>query len=185
NQAKSDFLASMSHELRTPLNGILGYAQILLRDSEATAKQIEGLNVIQQCGSHLLGLIGEILDLSKIEAQKLELSLQETLLFNLLQGVAQICRIKAEEKGLMFLYEFSPRLPAQVLADEQRLRQILLNLLGNAIKFSDRGHVALTVDLLPDSLTSEEERQFSKIRFTIADTGKGIAPENLEKIFQP
>ncbi len=185
NQAKSDFLASMSHELRTPLNGILGYAQILLRDSEATAEQIEGLNVIQQCGSHLLGLIGEILDLSKIEAQKLELSLQETSLFNLLQGVAQICRIKAEEKGLMFLYEFSPRLPTHVLADEQRLRQILLNLLGNAIKFSDRGHVALTVDLLSDSLTPEEEKQFSKIRFTIADTGKGIAPENLEKIFQP
>jgi len=149
NQAKSEFLASMSHELRTPLNGILGYAQILQRDPDATAKQIDGFNIIQQCGSHLLDLIAEILDLSKIEAKKLDLLPKVISLPNLLTGLAHICQVKAEEKGVMFLYEFSDRIPEHVITDEQRLRQILLNLLGNAIKFTDRGHVALSVDLAP------------------------------------
>ncbi|MBD2179170.1 PAS domain S-box protein [Pseudanabaena sp. FACHB-1998] len=199
NQAKSEFLASMSHELRTPLNGILGYAQILQRDPEATAKQIEGFNIIQQCGLHLLDLISEILDLSKIEAKKLDLSPKAVSLSNLLTGLAHICQVKAEEKGVMFLYEFSDRIPEHVITDEQRLRQILLNLLGNAIKFTDRGHVALRVDLAPlnESLANSNENigkdenatkspEISpRIRFTIADTGKGIAVENLEKIFLP
>ncbi len=184
NQAKSDFLASMSHELRTPLNGILGYAQILQRDPDATAKQIDGVNVIQQCGSHLLDLIAEILDLSKIEAKKLELFPKVISLPNLLIGVALICQVKAKEKGISFLYEFSDRIPEHVITDEQRLRQILLNLLGNAIKFTDSGHVALNVDLAP--LDKPLADQLSpKIRFMIADTGKGISVENLEKIFLP
>jgi PAS domain S-box-containing protein len=195
NQAKSEFLASMSHELRTPLNGILGYAQILQRDPDATAKQIDGFNIIQQCGSHLLDLIAEILDLSKIEAKKLDLLPKVISLPNLLTGLAHICQVKAEEKGVIFLYEFSDRIPEYVSTDEQRLRQILLNLLGNAIKFTDRGHVALSVDLAPlneslansneDSGKDENAKNSSKIRFTIADTGKGIAVENLEKIFLP
>ncbi|GBO52020.1 hypothetical protein APA_4325 [Pseudanabaena sp. lw0831] len=192
NQAKSEFLASMSHELRTPLNGILGYAQILQRDPDATAKQIDGFNVIQQCGSHLLDLIAEILDLSKIEAKKLDLFPKAIFLPNLLLGVAQICRIKAEEKDLMFLYEFADLIPTHVLADEQRLRQILLNLLGNAIKFTDSGHVKLKVDLVPasaplesDSVDDDTLPRSPKIRFAITDTGKGIAPQHLKKIFLP
>ncbi|OYQ66496.1 hypothetical protein B9G53_04050 [Pseudanabaena sp. SR411] len=192
NQAKSEFLASMSHELRTPLNGILGYAQILLRDSEATAKQIEGFNVINQCGLHLLDLIAEILDLAKIEAKKLDLFPKAIFLPNLLLGVAQICRIKSEEKDLIFMYEFCDRLPSHVLADEQRLRQILLNLLGNAIKFTDNGHVTFKVDLVPvntplaaDIADNDTLSKSPRIRFAIMDTGKGIAPEHLQKIFLP
>lgn len=195
NQAKSEFLANMSHELRTPLNGILGYAQILLRDPNATTKQIDAFNVIQQCGLHLLALIAEILDLAKIEAKKLDIYPKKIFLPNVLLGIAQICRTNSEEKDLEFLYECSNHIPKYVLADEQRLRQILLNLLGNAIKFTDHGHVSLIVDLSPiDSQDQPESNpesnsdtvnQLSKIRFTVADTGKGIAPEYLKRIFLP
>ena len=191
NQAKSEFLANMSHELRTPLNGILGYAQILLRDPDATAKQIDGFNVIQQCGLHLLDLIAEILDLSKIEAKKLDVFPKATSLPNLLQGVTQICRIKSEEKNLIFLYEFSDRIPPNVIVDEQRLRQVLLNLLGNAIKFTDRGHVSLRVEKLdiaplssPNPTETDSETNL-KIRFTVTDTGRGIDPKYLQRIFLP
>ena len=184
NQAKSDFLASMSHELRTPLNGILGYAQILQRNPDATAEQIEGFKIIYECGLHLLDLIAEILDLSKIEAKKLDLSQNVFSLPHLLIGIAQICQVKAEEKGITFLHEFSDLIPDYVIGDEQRLRQILLNLIGNAIKFTDRGHVALSVDLAPLNERLADELS-SKIRFTIADTGLGIAVKNLEKIFLP
>lgn len=191
NQAKSDFLASMSHELRTPLNGILGYAQVLLCDPDSTAKQIEGLAVIEQCGKHLLDLISEILDLAKIEAQKLDLFPKQISLSEVLVGVTQICRLKSEEKNLVFLSEFSDRLPSYVLADEQRLRQILLNLLGNAIKFTDHGQVTLSVDLAPLASVSVKSNQSAAgvsthtIRFMIADTGRGIDFENLEKLFLP
>ncbi|MEE3720009.1 PAS domain S-box protein [Tumidithrix elongata RA019] len=198
NRAKSTFLANMSHELRTPLNGILGYTQIFLLDSGFTAKQKEGLQIIYQCGNHLLDLISEILDLSKIEAQKLELLPKSIEFSRFLIGVAQICRIKAEEKNLIFNYEVSDNLPLSVLVDDQRLRQVLLNLLGNAIKFTDRGSVTMKVEAIEaweskdlEPLESFHRSQISqpnsiaKIRFEIADTGKGIASQNLEQIFQP
>ena len=187
NQAKSDFLANMSHELRTPLNGILGYAQILER-ADLAPKQKQGVSIIHQCGSHLLTLINDILDLSKIEARKLELHCDDFDFFSFLEGVAEICKIRAEQKGVTFLREFASDLPPAIHADEKRLRQVLINLLGNAIKFTDKGQVTLRV-----SLNSEEEAvdsvvdrpDFHNILFQIEDTGVGMTPEQLEKIFLP
>ncbi|MBP0023525.1 MAG: MASE1 domain-containing protein [Roseofilum sp. SBFL] len=182
NQAKSTFIANMSHELRSPLNGILGYAQILQRDRETAPKQKDGLTVIYQCGSHLLTLINDILDLSKIEAQKLELYPIDFNFHQFLQSVVDICRIRAEQKEIGFLYYPSPFLPLAVHADDKRLRQVLINLLGNAVKFTDLGQVTLTVTRTSgsDSGTSQPMHQ---IRFEIEDTGVGMNPEQLEKIF--
>ncbi|MEM9213665.1 MAG: ATP-binding protein [Cyanobacteria bacterium P01_F01_bin.150] len=179
NQAKSEFLANMSHELRTPLNGILGYAQILGRARTWGEKEQHGIQVIYQCGSHLLTLINDVLDLSKIEARKLELVPQTLYLPSFLQGVVEICRIRAEQKDIQFCYEPDADLPDGIAADEKRLRQVLINLLGNAIKFTDRGQVTLRVHRVAD-----EVDQAVRLRFTIADTGLGIAPDDLHKLFQ-
>ncbi|AFY73860.1 PAS domain S-box [Synechococcus sp. PCC 7502] len=187
NQAKSTFLANMSHELRTPLNGILGYAQIFINDPDLSEDHKQGLEIIYQCGNHLLGLISEILDLAKIEAHRLELVLSEVDLAQFLLGVVQICEFKAEEKNLIFQYEPATNLPARVVIDEQRLRQILLNLLGNAIKFTDQGTVTLRVEPISPNSESEDTQltKIHKIRFAIADTGRGIDPKNLQQIFIP
>jgi signal transduction histidine kinase/DNA-binding LacI/PurR family transcriptional regulator/DNA-binding NarL/FixJ family response regulator len=145
NQAKSVFLASMSHELRTPLNGILGYAQILTRAGGLTPLQADGLYIMQQSGEHLLSLINDLLDLAKIEAGKFELVPTDIHFRTFLQGIVGICRIRAEQKGLTFSYQAAPDLPTGIRADEQRVRQVLLNLLGNAIKFTAHGGVTLRV----------------------------------------
>lgn len=179
NEAKSEFLASMSHELRTPLNGILGYAQIMARDEDVTPKLQKGIQVVYQSGSHLLNLINDILDLSKIEARKLELYNQDFHFPNLLTGVTEICRIKAQQKNVEFLYQASNNLPQAVHSDDKRLRQVLINLLGNAIKFTDSGSVTLAVEILATSANQ------SQIRFQITDTGVGMTPEQVEKIFLP
>ncbi len=181
NSAKSEFLANMSHELRTPLNGILGYAQVLQRSSTLTEKEQQGIGVIYQCGSHLLTLINDILDLSKIEAQKLELMRNDIHLSSFLQGVVEICRIKAEQKDLTFHYEPSPYVPKGIYADEKRLRQVLLNLLGNAIKFTEQGSVVLRVEVLEN----EAQSSFYKLRFQVEDTGVGMTEAQLTKIFLP
>jgi CHASE2 domain-containing sensor protein/nitrogen-specific signal transduction histidine kinase/DNA-binding NarL/FixJ family response regulator len=149
NQAKSEFLANMSHELRTPLNGVLGYTQILQRAEPLTESGRKGIDIIHQCGSHLLTLINDILDLSKIEARKLELQPTELNLIVFIKGVTEICRIRAEQKGITFTLVLSKNLPTGIYADEKRLRQILINLLGNAIKFTDRGGVTFRVSVLP------------------------------------
>ena len=179
NRAKSDFLASMSHELRTPLNGILGYAQILKRDTNMGEKQIAGVEVIQRSGEHLLTLINDILDLAKIEAQKLEIQATDFQLPDFLQQIAKLIRLKAEQAGLSFIYEPQTTLPMVVRGDEKRLRQILLNLLSNAVKFTEQGQVTLRVENAP---TSEGEE---KVQFLVEDTGRGIPPEKLEEIFLP
>ena len=187
NQAKSDFLANMSHELRTPLNGILGYAQILER-ADLAPEEKQGVNIIHQCGSHLLTLINDILDLSKIEARKLELHCHDFDFISFLEGVAEICKIRAEQKSVAFHCNFSSALPPAVHADEKRLRQVLINLLGNAIKFTDRGSVTLSVSLeSQDEVTSsvKASSKFHPILFQIEDTGVGMTPEQLEKIFLP
>jgi signal transduction histidine kinase/FixJ family two-component response regulator len=180
NNAKSDFLANMSHELRTPLNGILGYAQILQRSKSLTPKDHKGADIIHQCGSHLLTLINDILDLSKIEARKLELNAASLHLESFLQGVMEICQIKAEQKGIDFIYQADSGLPRGVYADEKRLRQVLINLLGNAIKFTDKGSVTFKVERM-----SSESTKTQKIRFQIIDTGIGMATEAVETIFLP
>lgn len=181
NQAKSEFLANMSHELRTPLNGILGYAQILERSPTLAPKEIKGVSIIHQCGSHLLTLINDILDLSKIEARKLELYPNDFDLLLFLEGVVEICKIKAEQKGLEFRCRFAENLPAGIHADEKRLRQVLINLLGNAIKFTDKGSVTLEVT----AALGSENKAVQKIRFQIEDTGVGMSPAQLAKIFLP
>jgi predicted ATPase/signal transduction histidine kinase/CheY-like chemotaxis protein len=182
NQAKSDFLASMSHELRTPLNGILGYAQILDRSQALSEADREGVRIIRQAGEHLLTLINDVLDLARIEAGRLELSPKDVQLPVLLRTVAGMCRVRAEQKRLDFNYEIAgPTLPAMRL-DEKHLMQVLLNLIGNAIKFTERGSVHLRVEALDQGVPSPGERS---IRFRIEDTGPGIAPEHLARIFEP
>lgn len=178
NQAKSEFLANMSHELRTPLNGILGYAQILGRMKTLSNKERDGINVIHQCGAHLLTLINDVLDLSKIEARKLELVPAPVHLPALLQSVVEMCKIRAEQKGIRFVYQPSSYLPEGVVTDEKRLRQVLINLLGNAIKFTDRGSVTLRVDVL------ESSDAWVALHVQVIDTGVGISEENFTKLFQ-
>lgn len=180
NQAKSEFLANMSHELRTPLNGILGYAQILSRSEFLPEKERHGVSIIHQCGSHLLTLIDDVLDFSKIEARKLELDLHSIHLPAFLQGVTEICRIRADQKGIDFSCEFDPNLPAGVIADQKRLRQVLINLLGNGIKFTDRGSVTIQVKLL----ASLADPMLAQIGFEIVDTGVGIASDAIGQIFR-
>ena len=185
NHAKSEFLANMSHELRTPLNGILGYAQILERYPSLGAKELEGIRIIHQCGSHLLTLINDILDLSKIEARKLELYPTALNFSSFMNGVAEICRIKAEQKGIQFTFPELSGLPAGIEADEKRLRQVLINLLGNAIKFTDSGVVTFLVSLLENYSGDQEPANAVKMRFQIEDTGIGMTPEQQDKIFLP
>ncbi|MEM9485774.1 MAG: PAS domain S-box protein [Cyanobacteria bacterium P01_F01_bin.116] len=177
NQAKSEFLANMSHELRSPLNGILGYAQILERSNTLTAREQEGVNVIYQCGNHLLTLINDVLDISKIEARKLELSPMGIHLPALLQSVVEMTKLRTEQKGVAFNYQPSSRLPDGVEVDEKRLRQVLLNLLGNAVKFTDAGTVTLQVEVLAISATDVS------LHFQVIDTGVGIAKNDLARLF--
>lgn len=184
NQAKSEFLANMSHELRTPLNGILGYAQILRRDRQSTAKQKEGFEIVYQCGNHLLTLIEEVLDLSKIEARRLELIPENFPLDPFLQEIAEICRIRADQKEIRFSFQVLNQLPAGIRADKKRLRQILLNLIGNAIKFTDRGSVTFKVGSVIEGDRTRSENT-ARIRFQVEDTGIGISPEQTQKIFLP
>lgn len=185
NQAKSEFLASMSHELRTPLNGILGYAQILERSKTLSREDRKGIKTIYESGSHLLNLIEDLLDLAKIEARKLELYTQDVFLPNLLLGVAEICRIKAESKDLIFDCEFSSDLPQQVRTDEKRLRQVLINLLGNAIKFTDVGTVTFKVIAMDANKAEMQAQNTAKVRFQVEDSGVGIKSEQIDKIFLP
>ncbi|HEV7914229.1 MAG TPA: ATP-binding protein, partial [Albitalea sp.] len=179
NQAKSAFLASMSHELRTPLNAILGYAQLLQHDRSVSERGTVGLATIQQSGEHLLMLINDILDLSRIEAGKLDLFKELTDLPAFLQIVADTISIKADQKNLLFTLDADPGLPSAVLIDDKRLRQVLLNLLDNAVKFTDNGGVALRVR--PLSSGGSQVR----LRFEVEDTGIGIAADQLENIFRP
>ncbi|MGI0486728.1 ATP-binding protein [Pantanalinema rosaneae CENA516] len=201
NEAKSEFLANMSHELRTPLNGILGYAQILSRAETWGEKEQRGVNIIYQCGSHLLMLINDILDLSKIEARKMELQPKGFHLPSFLQGIIEINRIRAEQKGIEFNYQPTVHLPEGIQADEKRLRQVLINLIGNAIKFTKQGSVTFRVEqversLPPDLTTNAIEpsagnldrvthEQYVRLRFEVIDTGVGISTEEIDKIFLP
>ncbi len=179
NKAKSTFLANMSHELRTPLNAILGYAQILKRDNTLSELQMTGLNTIQRSGEHLLMLINDVLDISKIEAGKFELLPEQVQLPPFIQVISDIIRVKAEEKSLVFMADIASDLPHIVTADEKRLRQVLLNLLGNAVKFTEHGSVTLRV--LRGTQTSSSA---CTLRFEVQDTGVGINQDQLRSIFQ-
>jgi signal transduction histidine kinase len=178
SQAKSRFLAHMSHELRTPLNAILGYAQIL-KASGQTERQIAAASTIQQSGEHLLSLITDILDLSRIEAGKLELSPRPIELRPMVRSVADMIAVRAQEKDVAFHWSMAPDVPRAVVGDDKCLRQVLINLLGNAVKFTDKGEVRLHVTLL--SSAGGDVR----LRFDVRDTGLGIARDKLRTIFDP
>jgi signal transduction histidine kinase/CheY-like chemotaxis protein len=178
NQAKSTFLANMSHELRTPLNAILGYAQIL-KQYQPDAKTLNGLETIQQSGEHLLMLINDILNLAQIEAGKMEIHPVPIRFSAFLDNIISVIRLRADTKGLIFTFEQLTGLPVGVQADETRLRQVLLNLLGNAVKFTDQGAVTFRV-----SAIGADDR-LAHIHFEVADTGVGIPPDQLENIFLP
>ncbi len=199
NQAKSEFLANMSHELRTPLNGILGYAQILNRSHSWGEREHKGIEIIHQCASHLLTLINDILDISKIEARKLDLQPHDFHLPSFLQAVVEIIRIKAEQKGIELAYQADLNLPDGITADEKRLRQVLINLLGNAVKFTDTGKVVFqvkncqqesdqNVELSENKIETTPEynsHSSTTIEFKIQDTGVGIPEEKIGTIFDP
>jgi signal transduction histidine kinase/CheY-like chemotaxis protein len=184
NRSKSEFLSNMSHELRTPLNAILGYAQILKRNKKLSTMQQDGLNVIDDSGRHLLTLINDILDMSKIEAGKMELYPSSVPFQTFLDGIGGVIRMRAEEKNVFFQFEAPKPLPTGVSVDEKRLRQILINLLGNAVKFTHQGQVTLRITTLGATQIKDDLRQ-QLIRFEVEDTGVGMTPEELDKIFLP
>ncbi|OQW91214.1 MAG: hypothetical protein BWK79_17475 [Beggiatoa sp. IS2] len=174
NRAKSAFLTNMSHELRTPLNSILGYVQILMRDKELNEKQQQRIEIVYRSGNYLLTLINDILDISKIEAGRIEICAVPFNFNKFLQEIIELFRMRAEQKGIVFIYKPLSYLPIAVNADEKRLRQILINLLGNALKFTEKGGVTFKVGY-----------HDNRIRFQVEDTGIGIAVEELERIFLP
>src|SRR6185436_6574331 len=173
-RAKSEFLANMSHELRTPLNGVIGYSQLLQRDRGLTAQQREALDAISKCGTHLLELINDVLDLSKIEAGRVDIEQSATDLPQLITDLRYVIGETASRKGLTLSVWIDPDLPSRVVLDGRHLRQVLLNLVGNAIKFTPKGEVSLSIERHADN----------GITFDVRDTGPGIAPEELTRIFE-
>lgn len=182
NQAKSDFLAAMSHELRTPLNGILGYAQVLKRDKLLNEFQKKAVDVIERSGIHLLNLINDILDLSKIESRKMELHQTHFDLTSVLNSIVQMIRIQAEKKGLLFEYNCQLPCPYVIVADEKKISQVLLNLLSNAVKYTSKGSVSFLVELSDNCAGVNGKRM---VRFQVKDTGCGIPEHQIPNIFTP
>jgi len=175
NRAKSTFLSQMSHELRTPLNAILGFTQLMQRDSNLNKQQKEYLAIVNRNGEHLLKLINEVLDISKIEAGKMILAETDFDLYQLLNDLSPIFALEIQKKQLQLIVQRSPNLPRSIRADRSKLEQILINLLSNAVKFTKRGSITLKA--------STEETQI--LKFSVEDTGVGIAPEEIDKLFEP
>jgi signal transduction histidine kinase/CheY-like chemotaxis protein len=174
NRAKSRFIASMSHELRTPLNSIIGYAQILQKDPAIPEHRRDAIDTIRQGGEHLLALIEETLDVARIEASQFKLRPSPTNFAEFLTHIVNMFRVAADRKGISFRVDLPDRLPRIVRMDQQRVRQILINLIGNAVKFTQKGGVDLQIRYSGDIA-----------RFHIIDTGPGIAAADIERIFQP
>ena len=174
NNTKSEFLANISHDLRTPLNGILGYAQILSRDESIDGRTREAVSIIEKSGNHLLNLISDILDVSRIEANKLVLQPSPFMLLVFLEDITDIVTLQARQKGLQIHAEFDARLPHAVVGDAKRLRQILLNLLTNAVKFTGHG-----------SIWFRARPQSGRLYVEVEDTGPGIPSDQLDEIFSP
>ncbi len=184
NRAKSEFLATMSHEIRTPLNGVIGFTHLLLDGGRLDAVQRDYVNTIQASGEALLAIINDILDFSKVEAGKLHLEIAAFDLETLVQDVGEMLAPRAEQKGLELVLDFLPGVPAVVRADQVRVRQVLLNLVGNAIKFTHQGHIRLEVgSVAPPAGPASGEPQV-QVHFRIKDTGIGIADEKMPGLFQ-
>ncbi len=175
NRAKSIFIANMSHELRTPLNAILGFSQLMNYDPTLSKKQLENLSIIHRSGEHLLTLINQVLDLSKIEAGRMTLSENNFNLHHLLADLENLFSLKAKDKGLNLKFNLAADVPKYIRADEVKLRQVLINLIGNGIKFTTFGSVIVTI----------RQKQLTTIEFEIKDTGVGIAAVELDNLFKP
>ena len=178
NRAKSVFLANMSHELRTPLNAILGFSTLMQRDPLLTGEQRENLQTIGRSGEHLLSLINDVLQMSKIEAGRTTLYSESFDLHRLLQTTEKMFRLRAEKKGLQLIVDYPADLPQYIETDEGKLRQVLTNLVSNAIKFTDEGGVTLRVGY-------QEEGAALRFLFEVEDTGVGMSPSELETLFNP
>jgi len=179
NQAKSEFLANMSHEIRTPMNAILGFTEWLQRGLATTPEeQQDYLSTIHSSGKHLMDLINDILDLSKIEAGRMELSAIECSPFRIVDDVVNVLKVKAQEKNIDLRTEFVGPLPSGIMIDDVRLRQVIMNLVGNSIKFTSEGEVAVVVE-------QKSKADKYKLRFEICDTGIGMTGEQQAKIFDP
>jgi signal transduction histidine kinase/CheY-like chemotaxis protein/HAMP domain-containing protein len=182
NLAKSQFLSNMSHELRTPLNIILGFTQLLLRNQSLNSQQQEYLDTINRSGEDLLTLINDVLEMSKIEAGRVILNETNFDLYGLLDRLQQMFALKARSRGLQLILERSPTIPQYICADESKLRQILVNLLGNAIKFTKIGQVTLRVETPHQNITPDEP---ITLNFSVEDTGCGIADSDFNRLFEP
>lgn len=183
NRAKSVFLANMSHELRTPLNAILGFSEQIARDEGLSPLQRQNLETINQSGEHLLGLINDILEMSKIEAGQTQLKKRSFDLRRVVQGLGEMFAIRARQKGLKLSVLVAENVPQYVYTDESKLRQILINLIGNAFKFTQVGEIVLQVLVLPAAHDSQLNRL--RLLFSVSDTGIGIAPDDQARIFEP
>ena len=187
NRAKSDFLAKMTHELRTPLNAIIGFSEILGEDKSLNPRQRETLDIINNSGEHLLDVINEILDLSKIEAGKMEKNDETFEFVPMLKSVYEMLAMKAESKRIGFHFSAQSSMPGEVTTDRSKLRQILINLIGNAIKFTAQGAVSLSVKAVAVSRPTEVDhrmRRKVRIEFEVRDTGRGITEEEIPKLFE-
>ena len=188
NQAKSRFLANMSHELRTPLNAILGFTQLMTRDSSIGEEQQENLKIINRSGEHLLRLINDILEMSKIEVGQITLNESRFDLYLMLKSIEEMLRLKAEAKDLNLLFNIDSNVPQLIYTDEGKLRQIVINLLGNALKFTETGSIVLTVRLEENTQVAQDQIEFlfsdtDSLHFSVEDTGPGIEPEEMDRLF--
>ncbi|MEG4198977.1 PAS domain S-box protein, partial [Microcoleus sp. Pol12A5] len=185
NKAKSEFLSKMSHELRTPLNAILGFTQVLGRDPSLSHIQQEQIAIISRSGEHLLTLINDVLEMSKIEAGRITLNPTSFDLYHLLHSLEEMLKLKADSKDLQLSWHINSNIPQYVKTDESKLRQVLINLLGNAIKFTTKGSVTLRVAAISEKQKSPKDNEPRIITFEVEDTGHGIAPTDVDSLFEP